>query len=224
MTFGKRVFEFYKNLVAPPLPPGIEVMNPHKNPETAKVAKTFLDNYFSDNNKRVLVFGINPGRFGAGITGITFTDPPSLKNHLNIDHNLGYKSELSAQFVYNFIESWGGPKKFYSKFFMTALSPLGFVKNGKNYNYYDDPELLSATLPFIVQTIKQQIELGGETHSAIIFGSGKNLKVFEKLNLENKFFDKVYALEHPRFILQYKRKYVDDYIKKYHEVFSATLK
>src|SRR5687768_18158258 len=44
--------------------------------------------------------------------------------------------------------AYGGCDKFYSDFFITAVSPLGFVKNGKNVNYYDDRELLYAVTPF----------------------------------------------------------------------------
>ena len=35
------------------------------------------------------------------------------------------------------IEGYGGPEKFYSKFYFGAISPLGFTMDGKNLNYYD---------------------------------------------------------------------------------------
>src|SRR5262245_33437917 len=67
-TFGSRVFSFYTRLV-PPIPPaGVTVMNPYTDREVRGYVRAFLDKFFTDNRERVLVFGINPGRFGAGIT------------------------------------------------------------------------------------------------------------------------------------------------------------
>ena len=62
------------------LPPRISVMNPFKESDTAlKVSNQFYKKYYSDTNKRTLILGINPGRLGAGITGIPFTDTKRLK-------------------------------------------------------------------------------------------------------------------------------------------------
>ena len=49
-------------------------------------------------------------------------------------------------------------------------------------------------------------------------GEGKNFAFLEELNAKHKFFNRVVPLSHPRFIMQYKRKrvkeYVDEYVKK----------
>lgn len=221
MTLAKRIEDFYSQLeIEEKLPQGIEVMNPHSHPQVKNYVKSFLENFFSDNRPRVLVFGINPGRFGAGITGVTFTDPVYLQSHCRVRNHLDKKHELSAEFVYKFIDYFGGPDKFYSQFFLTAVSPLGYLKNGINYNYYDDKKLLAAVEPFIVKTIEHQIEIGGRRDVAILLGSGKNRVYFEKLNTKYKFFDKVLALDHPRFIMQYRRKQINEYLKKYYQVYS----
>jgi hypothetical protein len=44
-----------------------------------KICSSFYQKYYADNKKRSLIIGINPGRFGAGVTGIPFTDPIRLK-------------------------------------------------------------------------------------------------------------------------------------------------
>src|SRR5947207_2209788 len=79
-TFGHRAFEFYTSLQTPRVPRGVSVMNPYAGAEVQRYLRMFLDTYFGDNDPRVLVLGINPGRFGAGITGITFTDPVVLED------------------------------------------------------------------------------------------------------------------------------------------------
>ena len=217
--FGQRIEEFYRRLEAPKLPRGITAMNPHREPETQKYVQKFLYKYFGDNRGRILVFGINPGRFGAGVTGVGFTDPVALENFCGIANSLDKKRELSSVFVYDFIQKWGGAEKFYSQFFLTAVSPLGFLKKGINYNYYDNPKLLEAVEPFVVQTIRDQIASGGRREVTILLGSGKNQRVFNHLNEKHKFFKRVLAVDHPRFVMQYKRKQLPEYLEKYREVF-----
>jgi len=39
-----------------------------------KLIREFYTKFYSDCKPRQLVLGINPGRFGAGATGIPFTD------------------------------------------------------------------------------------------------------------------------------------------------------
>ena len=224
MTFGDRVLDFYKNIgLTNRLPKGVEAMNPYEMPQVITYVELFLKKYFSDNQNRVFVFGINPGRFGAGLTGVTFTDPVALEKFCGVKNDLLKKRELSSEFIYRFIEHWGGVEKFYKDYFLTAVSPLGFVRNGKNYNYYDEPTLLQVLKPFIVETLGRQIAFGARQHAAILLGTGKNQKMFAELNQEHRFFKEIYALDHPRFIMQYRRRLLPDYLKKYKEVFSLAL-
>jgi hypothetical protein len=46
------------------------------------------------------------------------------------------------------INAYGGPAVFYKRFFIGSVCPLGFVKNGKNINYYDDKELQQTVTAF----------------------------------------------------------------------------
>ena len=57
------------------LPEGFEVLHPFLNPDTQKASAAFFDKYYPDSSPRAFIIGINPGRFGAGITGVPFTDP-----------------------------------------------------------------------------------------------------------------------------------------------------
>lgn len=223
MTFGSNVLQFYRGLQAPKLPKGILAMNPYTNTATLALVKKFTDKFYSDSTKRILVLGINPGRVGGGSTGVNFTDPIALEQFCGIQNDLPRKRELSSEFIYKFIEHYGGPKKFYKHFFLSAICPLGFTKGGLNYNYYDDANLQRATKDFIVSTLIEQIGLGSSTKSVIIFGTGKNLKAFSELNNRHQFFEHIHALEHPRFIMQYKRKHLTEYLEKYSDTFSKAL-
>jgi hypothetical protein len=220
-SFGSRALDFYQKLVAPRVPRGIRVMNPYADAKTLSHLAAFLTKYFGDNEPRVLVLGINPGRFGAGLTGVTFTDPIALADECGIANAFPRRRELSSIFVYDFINRFGGAQSFYRHFFLTAASPLGFTRDDTNYNYYDDPRLARAVTPFITESIHRQIALGGRRDHAIVFGTGENFRYLQKLNDEHRFFDTLHPLEHPRFIMQYRRKRMDEYLAKYDAVFAA---
>jgi hypothetical protein len=115
------------------------------------------------------------------------------------------------------IERYGGPEKFYSSYFITAVCPLGFTKAGINMNYYDDKGLMEALKPFIVENIKTQLGLGFKTDHCICIGGEKNFRFLSSLNDEHKFFDRIIPVPHPRFILQYKRKLKEQFITQYLE-------
>jgi len=149
------------------------------------------------------------------MTGINFTAPKQLKNNCGIDHSFGTSSELSAEFIYEVIEKYGGPGKFYSDHFISAVCPLGFIKNGINVNYYDDRHLQQAITPFIIANIKKQLTYGFTTDRCICIGGEKNFKFLAALNKEHRFFEEIIPLPHPRFILQYRRKQKELYLQQY---------
>ncbi len=225
LTFGEKALIFLKT-VNPPrsLLPGIKSIHPFRAQEVQRYVEGFFRKYYSDKKNRVFVFGINPGRFGSGVTGIPFTDPVALADFCGIRNDLKKRRELSSDFVYKCIERWGGTDAFYEKFFLTAVSPIGFIRNGTNYNYYDSPLLFSRLKPFLVNAIQSQLAFGARRDVAILLGAGKNKIFFDKLNSEHGFFRKVYAIEHPRFVMQYHRKHITHYLKKYQEVFSLALR
>ena len=142
-TFDQ-IIDFIKDLSFPFLPQGeIEVMNPFADDYTLSVCKSFYKKYYHDGNTRVMILGINPGRFGGGVTGIPFTDPIRLQNDCGIPNIWPKKQELSSLFIYNMIDAFSNAKAFYNKFYITAISPLGFTKHNKNCNYYDDKNRLT---------------------------------------------------------------------------------
>jgi Domain of unknown function (DUF4918) len=218
-TFAKTILQFYQSLDPDfELPSGVEMMNPFKNEIALQLAKSFYLKFYNDNHNRSYVFGINPGRFGGGITGIPFTDPLQLKTSCGINHDLPLKAELSSDFIYRLVNASGGPARFYGKYFLTAICPLGFIQDGKNLNYYDSNELYQISRPFILKTMKEQLKSGALKETAFCLGEGTNMKYFEALNKELKLFKNIVALPHPRWIMQYRRKNVDEYIKYYQKI------
>lgn len=209
------ILEFIEGLRAPGIPKGISVMNPYKDKPTLSLVKAFYEKFYHDNNDRTLLLGINPGRFGAGVTGISFTDPIRLERDCGIPNQLPKKPELSSDFIYRMIAAFGGPEKFYSRYLVSAVSPLGFTRDGKNINYYDDKKLQDAVRPFAAEWVTRLIRVGVSRQRCYSVGEGKNFNFLQNLNNENGWFDEIIPLAHPRFIMQYRRKQLDAYIGRY---------
>ncbi|MCK5207946.1 MAG: DUF4918 family protein [Cyclobacteriaceae bacterium] len=224
MTFQEKYFDFIDHLDFPKsLPHEVEILNPFKVEQTYTLSKTFYKKYYSDNNRRLFLIGINPGRFGAGVTGVPFTDPVRLESKCGIENNLGKRQELSSVFVYEMIETFGGVNAFYSRVFFTSVSPLGFVKGGVNLNYYDIPEVCEYLEPYMVSSLRQQIALGAVGKVAFSMGKGQNFKYLKYLNKKYQLFDKVEPLPHPRWVMQYRLKRKAEFIHEYISKISSAL-
>lgn len=228
MTFADKAIAFHKQLhyTGAPLPAGIRILNPFKEKQTMRIVEEFYHTYYNDKKQRHLILGINPGRFGSGVTGISFTDPKRLISELNISFEGKITHEPSSVFIYDMINAYGGAKAFYKDFIINSPCPLGFISvdaNGreKNYNYYDKKELADAVKDFMVQSIYQLIDLGINTDVCFCLGTGQNEKFLKKLNAEYDFFKRIIALEHPRYIMQYKYNSRQAYIEKYLEALKS---
>jgi len=226
-NFADKVNAFNKSLLFKGvLPAGINIMNPFKDDKNIiATSSAFYNKYYGDNHARHLILGINPGRFGAGLTGIPFTDPKRLIEKCGLPYTGESAHEPSSVFVYEVIDAFGGPEAFYEKFYINSICPLGFTSISKkdktiNYNYYDSKELTKAVYDFIKQSIQQQLTFGIETDLVFCFGMGKNEKFLRALNDEKKYFKKIVALPHPRYIMQYKSKLKQDYINMYLAAFN----
>jgi len=209
------------------LPKGIEVLNPFRdNVNVFQWSEAFYKRYYSDNNERRLILGINPGRLGAGQTGIPFTDPKRLFEFFGLGSPDNLTHETSSAFMYRMIEAYGGVETFYKHFLVSSICPLGFVsvKNGKelNYNYYDNIALQKAVTPFIIRCMEEQLTWPVSREVVYCLGTGKNLKFLNELNNANRWFKRIAPLEHPRYIMQYKARQIDSYILKYLQAFSMS--
>jgi hypothetical protein len=199
-------------------------MNPFLDPAAKAASEAFYTKFYSDTRKRKLILGINPGRHGAGTTGIPFTDTKRLEEICGIRLDTARTHEPSSVFVYNVIANYGGPDKFYRDFLISAICPLGFLRlnsrnNWVNCNYYEK-DIWPVAKPFIVSCLKQQIAFGIDTDHCTILGR-ENARYFDVINAEEKLFRSYTILEHPRYIEQYKKKSIREYVKKYIDELSS---
>ncbi len=217
-TIAKRLQHHFTDLHQhlPDVPHEVEWLLPLANlPETTRVFEAFLQKYYADERPRTLILGINPGRFGAGVTNVAFTDPVRLVRECGIENDFEKKEELSAQFVYKVVHAYGTVDAFYARFFVNSVVPFGFVKNGVNYNYYDEKTLQEAMKPLIRRHLRGLLALGMNPAICCCLGEGKNFKFLSKFNEQEGFFEKIVPLPHPRFIMQYRRKRVEEYVALY---------
>lgn len=187
-----------------PVTEDIEILNPYRSDQVATLCDKFYKKYYSDNKKRTAIFGINPGRFGAGVTGISFTDPEKLETHCDISNDLEKREELSSKFIYKWINRFGGVQAFYSGFIILSVCPLGFVRSGKNINYYDDKNLQFNAEQLIVEQQELLLNSGALEPVAYSLGKGKNYKYLNKMNKEHGWFEAIHPLPHPRWVMQYR--------------------
>lgn len=215
-TWAEHLLNFYGNLKPPKhLPNNIDWLYPQKDPAVMNIFEQFLYKYYNDSKPRRILLGINPGRFGAGVTGVNFTAPKQLKEYCEIDHEFKKQTELSAEFIYEMIAAYGGVEKFYAHYFIGSVCPLGFIKQGKNINYYDDRELLKTAEPFIIKSLEQVLDFNVDTKIGFAIGGEKNFKYLSSLNDRFQWFEEILPLPHPRFIMQYRRKQKKQFIQQY---------
>lgn len=221
ITFGQKVINFNKKLhYSGSLPDDFEVLNPYlDNPETMEVMAQFYNKFYADDQTRKFIVGINPSRHGAGVTGIPFTDTKRLQSCCGISMNSAHTHEISSVFMYDMIREFGGVTDFYKQFYVNSPFPLAIVRkttsgNWINVNYYDDKTLFECVKDFMIQSLKEHINLGLDTSEVFVLGK-KNALFIEKLNQEAHLFDRLTVLEHPRYIQQYKSKEKQFYLDKY---------
>jgi len=188
MNFCDRVLHFYHQLELPGgLPEGVNVLNPYQEKEVQAVVETFYQKYYS---------------------------PVRLEEDCHISNTFKKRGELSSEFVYQLINTMGGSSHFYNHFYIGSVSPLGFVVNGKNYNYYDSLELKRTLKPYIIHSLIDQISFGIDTQTCFCMGQGKNYEYLQMLNDELRLFKRIVPLPHPRWVMQYKRKELEYWINE----------
>lgn len=224
-VWSDKIIAYNRNLhFTGKLPKGISIMNPYaESAEAWKASEVFYKKFYADQEPRKLILGINPGRHGAGATGIPFTDPKRL-TEVDIPWNGPLSHEPSSVYVYDMISAYGGPEAFYKRYFINSVSPLGYTirnKAGKdvNFNYYDTPALFKKVLPFIHANLEQLRSMDFDMDTAFVLGV-KNAKCLEQINQKGKYFRELVVLEHPRYIMQYQLRAKQRFIDKYLEALS----
>ena len=203
----------------PRFPEGITSYNPYIDQNAWRCVSEFFRKFFDDNHARYVLFGINPFKWGAGLTGVPFTDARRLKEKCGIEFNDPASQENAAGFIYEVIDRIGGPEVFYKQFYFNWLCPLGLldskVKGHKGYSYYERANLYHGVKELIANNIAHLLDLGTNRENCIVIGRGKNEQYLRKINDERGFFKNIIPLEHPGYITRYHAGERDRYLKQY---------
>jgi hypothetical protein len=152
--------------------------------------KEFYTRYYGDRFPSNVLCGLNPGRLGAGKTGIPFLDFASLSKLLPGIRRRD--TERSAQFFIRVVEHFGA-ENFFRSFYVTNVSWVGYKRGRKNLNY---PELPSAALAFVQEAFRW--EMGQIKPNRIISLSAAVQTTVAGLFLANQ-IDVSLQLRHPNY-------------------------
>ncbi len=221
MAFNQRLAALTPSAL-PSLPTGYSFMNPFANGLALEISREFYLKYYHDGRPRAMILGINPGRHGAGRTGVPFTDSQRLEGVLGIAARGLQTYEPSAVFIYKLIALWGGAASFCGSFYINSPLPLGLLRINQrgqavNSNYYDSRALQERTQPFIIQSMNSYLEMAIQQDVAWVLGQGKNYLFLDRLNSQHHWFKRLVPLPHPRYVVQYKRRDMDSYLQHYRQ-------
>ena len=82
------------------------------------------------------------------------------------------------------------------------------------------PEQLDA---WMAETMAVQIAAGCDRRVAFSMGQGTNFKQLQAFNERHGFFERVEPLPHPRWVMQYRRKRLDEFIGLYVETLQGAV-
>ena len=228
-TVAQEILEFNDNLgrVSLEVLKGFNLINAFNgvNKDTVKrVLHKFYTKYYNDTDKRFMILGSSPARRGTALTGVPFEDVNHLQKDTGISIDAFGANKRSSSFLYEVMEEYGGRQNFYKQFYMSFVCPLGIEKinlkgNWVNCNYYENAALKKCLHPFIVDSLRCQIDFNIDTTVCFCIGSGENFKFLTNINNKHHFFDTIVPLEHPRFIMQYNADRKEEFMQKYVNIF-----
>ena len=228
-TVAQEILEFNDSLgrVSLEVLKGFNLINAFNgvNRDTIKrVLHKFYTKYYNDTDKRFMILGSSPARRGTALTGVPFEDVNHLQKDTGISIDAFGANKRSSSFLYEVMEEYGGRQNFYKQFYMSFVCPLGIENinlkgNWVNCNYYENAALKKCLYPFIVDSLRRQIDFNIDTTVCFCIGSGENFKFLTNINDEYHFFDTIVPLEHPRFITQYNADRKEEFMQKYVNIF-----
>ena len=209
------------------LPEKYRLINPFTSAnqqQIAQITQWFYRQHYHDNKQRFMILGSSPARRGTALTGVPFEDVNHLQKDTGISIDAFGANKRLSSFLYEVMEEYGGRQNFYKQFYMSFVCPLGIEKinlkgNWVNCNYYENAALKKYLYPFIVDSLRRQIDFNIDTSVCFCIGSGENFKFLTNINNKYHFFDNIVPLEHPRFIMQYNADRKEEFMQKYVNIF-----
>lgn len=219
MSIRNEVIDFYQKFVGPSkLPTDLELINPYADEDRRNAIHSFYDKYYDDSKVRVHVLGINPSRMHKTATGINYTDGFALSEYCGIDNSFSKTRELTADFFYRVVNAMGGPSEFFARIFPWAMMPVCVTKQGDYANYYEE-SVVEHLRDLVEENVRWTSKLPS-TGKLVILGTGENHKFFEGMPGSPFGYNEVRVVPHPRWVMQYNRSKLDDYIDQYIEALS----
>jgi hypothetical protein len=168
----------------------------------------FWQKFYGDAIPRIMICGINPGRHGAGKTGVPFLDFMSLSKIIpGIERQ---DIEKSASFFFEAVRSFG-VESFFRTFYVSNFSSVGYIREGKNLNYYDLPQ---PALKIVERNFLEEIKTVNPTH--IVSLSAAVHASVRKLLPAN--IDCSLRLPHPAWVATYRANEKNQWLSRYREV------
>ena len=181
-TAAQKILEFYDSLknVDINLPEKHRLINPFTNDDRQRIAQIthrFYRQYYHDNKRRFMILGSSPARRGTALTGVPFEDVNHLQKDTGISLDAFGANKRSSSFLYEVMEEYGGRQNFYKQFYMSFVCPLGIEKinlkgNWVNCNYYENAALKKCLHPFIIDSLRCQIDFNIDTSVCFCIGVG----------------------------------------------------
>ena len=231
-TIAQKILAFNDTLKSASinLPEKCRLINPFAGANQQQIAQItqitqrFYRQYYHDNKRRFMILGSSPARRGTALTGVPFEDVNHLQKDTRISLDAFGANKRSSSFLYEVMEEYGGRQNFYKQFYMNFVCLLGIEKinlkgNWVNCNYYENAALKKCLHPFIIDSLRCQIDFNIDTSVCFCIGSGENFKFLTNINNKHRFFDTIVPLEHPRFIMQYNADRKEEFMQKYVNIF-----
>lgn len=174
-----------------------------------QVMDDFWRRFYPEELPRQVICGLNPGRLGAGLTGVPFTDFKTLSRWMpSVERQ---DTEPSAQFFAQVVEAVG-VEAFFRRFYVTNVSAVGYVKDGRNLNYHDLP---ADALEVAERRFVEEMEI---VRPQRIIALGRQVERSIKKLIPNVV---VTYLPHPAWVSTYRKAAQHNWIERYLQVLSV---
>ncbi|MEY2342744.1 uracil-DNA glycosylase family protein [Acidithiobacillus sp. IBUN Pt1247-S3] len=171
------------------------------------IAEQFWQQYIPEPLPQTVILGLNPGRLGAGLTGIPLLDFRSLASLFPDGRLPRNDTEPSANFFHRVVQNVGA-EKFYREFYVSNVSAVGYLRDNKNCNYHELPDAAQRIVEerFVAEMAvvapKRIIALGREVEATVqrLFPDGSV---------------RISHLPHPSWIMTYRLREAQSWVRRY---------
>ncbi len=213
VTYSDQVISFYRDFaVGDIFDNALQLHNPFDAPSRREIMTAFYEKFFKDEAPRTHILGINPSRLSNTSTGVHYTDGFALQTYCAIENNFSKSRELTSDFFYRVVERMGGTHDFFAKIFPWAAMPVALTDHGEYANYYEvENERVSE---IVSQNLKWLTGLP-RSGKLVVLGLGDNQARVKQMEGFPFGYQDIRYLPHPRWVMQYNRKRLDQFIEMY---------